>query len=67
MDGMTTTETRTASQIITDEVTSWPGVEAGYGNRGEYGFTYQRKQIGHLNGDHAAHFGFPQGRVARAL
>ena len=33
------TDTRTASQIITDEVTSWPGVEAGIGSRGEYGFT----------------------------
>jgi len=60
MQGMTTTETRTASQIITDEVTSWPGVEAGYGRRGEYGFTVGRKQIGHLHGDHAAHFGFPK-------
>ena len=33
------TDTRTASQIITDEVTSWPGVEAGIGSRGEWGFT----------------------------
>ena len=60
MHGMATTETRTAGQIITDEVTSWPGVEAGYGRRGEYGFTVGRKQIGHLHGDHAAHFGFPR-------
>ena len=60
MHGMATTETRTASQIITDEVTSWPGVEAGIGRRGEYGFTVGRKQIGHLHGDHAAHFGFPK-------
>jgi hypothetical protein len=49
-----------ASQIITDEVTSWPGVEAGYGSRGEWGFTVGRKQIGHLHGDHAMHTGFPK-------
>ena len=54
------TATRTASRQITDEVTSWPGVEAGIGARGEYGFTVGRRQIGHLHGDHAAHFGFPK-------
>jgi hypothetical protein len=54
------TDTRTASQIITDEVTSWPGVEAGIGSRGEFGFTLGRRQLGHLHGDHAAHFGFPK-------
>ena len=57
---MSDTETRTASQIITDVVISWPGVEAGIGTRGEYGFTIDRKQLGHLHGDHAAHFGFPK-------
>src|SRR5918999_523211 len=50
----------TASEQITEEVTSWPGVEAGIGARGEYGFTVGRRQIGHLHGDHAAHFGFPR-------
>jgi Family of unknown function (DUF5519) len=54
------TSTRTASQQITDEVTSWPGVKAGIGARGEFGFTVGRRQIGHLHGDHAAHFGFPR-------
>jgi Luciferase len=58
-------ETRTASQQITEEVTSWPGVEAGIGRRGEFGFTVGRKQIGHLHGDHAAHFGFPKDVGAR--
>ena len=48
------------SQRITDEVTSWPGVEAGYGRRGEWAFTVGRRQIGHLHGDHAAHFSFPK-------
>jgi hypothetical protein len=67
------TKQRTASQRITDEVTSWPGVEAGLGRRGEFGFRFGGREIGHLHGDHAAHFGFPkriwaelleQGRVA---
>jgi hypothetical protein len=58
-------ETRTASQQITEEVTSWPGVEAGYGRRGEFGFTVGRREIGHLHGDHAAHFGFPKEVGAR--
>jgi hypothetical protein len=51
---------RTASQQITDEVTSWPGVEAGTGKRGEFGFTVGRREIGHLHGDRSAHFGFPK-------
>ncbi len=50
---------RTASQLITDEVTSWPGVEAGYGRRGEFAFKLGAREIGHLHGDHAAHFFFP--------
>ena len=63
-----------ASQQITEAVTAWPGVEAGIGARGEYGFTVGRRQIGHLHGNHAAHFGFPrsvwddlmkEGRVVR--
>jgi hypothetical protein len=49
----------TASQRITDVVTSWPGVEAGPGRRGEFAFTVGGRQIGHLHGDHAAHFSFP--------
>ncbi len=49
-----------ANQRITDEVTSWPGVEAGRGKRGEWGFTVGRREIGHLHGDHAAHFAFPK-------
>jgi hypothetical protein len=53
-------ESRTASQQITDEVTSWPGVEAGPGRRGEFAFRVGRRELGHLHGDHAAHFGFPK-------
>jgi hypothetical protein len=52
--------TQTASEQITEEVTSWPGVEAGIGERGEFGFTVDGHQIGHLHGDRVAHFGFPR-------
>jgi len=71
--GIQLTETHTASRQITEEVTSWPGVEAGPGRRGEFAFKLGRREIGHLHGDHAAHFGFPkdvwaelreQGRIA---
>jgi len=54
------TKPQTASERITEEVTSWPGVEAGPGRRGEFAFTVGRRQIGHLHGDHAAHFSFPK-------
>jgi luciferase-like monooxygenase len=54
------TETQTASQQITEEVTSWPGVEAGAGRRGEFAFRLGRREIGHLHGDRAAHFSFPK-------
>jgi hypothetical protein len=49
-----------ASERITEEVTSWPGVQAGPGRRGEFAFTVGRREIGHLHGDQAAHFGFPK-------
>ena len=67
------TKPQTASQRITEEVTSWPGVEAGPGRRGEFAFRLGRREIGHLHGDQAAHFSFPkrvwadlmeQGRIA---
>jgi hypothetical protein len=48
------------SERITEEVTSWPGVTAGPGNRGEFAFTVGRRQIGHLHGDRSAHFSFPK-------
>ena len=51
----------TPSERITAEVTSWPGVEAGPGRRGEFSFTVGRREIGHLHGDRVAHFGFPKG------
>jgi hypothetical protein len=47
-------------QQITDEVTSWPGVEAGTGRRGEWAFTVGKRPLGHLHGNHVAHFAFPK-------
>ncbi len=52
--------TQTFSERITEEVTSWPGVEAGPGRRGEFAFKVGKREIGHLHGDHAAHFFFPK-------
>jgi hypothetical protein len=49
-----------ASERITEEVTSWPGVAAGPGRRGEFAFTVGGREIGHLHGDHAAQLGFPK-------
>ena len=49
-----------ASARITAVVTSWPGVQAGAGSRGEWAFTVAEHSIGHLHGDRVAHFGFPR-------
>jgi hypothetical protein len=57
---MSDTTTRTPSQVITDEVTSWPGVTAGPGRRGEWSFRLGHSELGHLHGDRAAHFAFPR-------
>ena len=48
------------SEQITEEVTSWRGVEAVPGRRGEFAFRVGRREIGHLHGDYAAHFSFPK-------
>jgi hypothetical protein len=60
MGGMSTKAPASASERITAEVTSWPGVEAGWGRRREWAFRVGRREIGHLHGDHAAHFSFPK-------
>jgi Family of unknown function (DUF5519)/Metallo-beta-lactamase superfamily len=61
------------SQVV-DTVTSWPGVTASPGARGELSLRFDGREIGHLHGEHAAHFGFPkklwrelldQGRIVR--
>jgi len=51
---------QTASERITEVVTSWPGVEAGPGERGEFAFKLGRRAIGHLHGDRVLHAGFPK-------
>ena len=61
------TEQRTAGQQIIDEVNSWPGIEAGPGRRGELSLRLGRREIGHLHGDHAAHFSFPKGVWAELM
>ncbi len=57
---MSTETTALPSEQITLEVTSWPGVTAGPGRRGEFSFQVDGHEIGHLHGDHAAHFMFPK-------
>ncbi len=61
------------SEQIVVEVSSWPGVKAGPGDRGGLAFRVGKHEIGHLHGDYTAHFGFPkqvwtelreQGRIA---
>jgi hypothetical protein len=54
------TTTLTTSERITGEVTTWPGVEVGAGRFGALAFTVGSREIGHLHGDHAAHFAFPK-------
>jgi Family of unknown function (DUF5519) len=54
------TATRTASQTIVDEVSSWPGVVAEVEDDGDLAIKVGRRQLGHLHGDFAAHFSFPK-------
>ena len=43
---------------IRDEVGSWPGVAVDDDEPGELAFRVGRREIGHLHGEHVAHFGF---------
>jgi hypothetical protein len=54
------TNHQTPSERITEVVTSWPGVTAGPGRRGEFAFKVGHREIGHLHGSRAAHFFFPK-------
>ena len=56
----TTTDVAGAARRITDEVAAWPGVTTGFGRRGEFAFKLGPRELGHLHGDHAAHFAFPK-------
>jgi len=49
-----------ASEQIIAEVTSWPGITAVDGTRGELSFRLGKREIGHLHGDRSAHFAFPR-------
>jgi len=60
MANSTTVEQRSFSDLIAAQVTSWPGVKAGPGGFGSLSFTLGKREIGHLHGDHAAHFAFPK-------
>jgi luciferase-like monooxygenase len=61
---MTATHTASASEQIIAEVTSWPGVSAAPGVRGELSLRLGRREIGHLHGDRSAHFSFPKAQWA---
>src|SRR3989442_12129610 len=54
------TQSRSAREQIIEVVTSWPGVRVAPGDLGELAFHLGRREIGHLHGDRAAHFGFPK-------
>ena len=54
------THVGTADERITREVTSWPGVEAVTGERGELSFRLERRELGHLHGSRVLHIGFPK-------
>jgi hypothetical protein len=49
-----------AAERIAAEVAAWPGVVARAGSYGSLAFVHGRREIGHLHGDHAAHFAFPR-------
>jgi len=54
------TTTRSVSDRIVAEVTSWPGVHAAPGDLGELSFKSAVGRSVDLHGDRAAHFGFPK-------
>src|ERR1700741_2613075 len=60
MGEQATKQAKTARERTTAEVMSWPGVEAANGERGEWGFTLGRRQLGPLHGDRSFHGGFPK-------
>lgn len=53
-------------QRIAEELAAWPEVRVGPGARGaSVAFHVGRREIGHLHGDHAAHFSFPRDQWER--
>jgi luciferase-like monooxygenase len=53
-------ETKTASQVIIEEVSSWEGVEMGPGRFGAVQFRLGKRELGHLHGDYLADIPFPR-------
>ena len=51
---------KTASEQISNEVSTWPGIVIDDGELGELAFKVGKREIGHLHGNQAAHFGFPR-------
>ena len=51
---------RSPADVITAEVTSWPGVEVGPGRFGAVQFRLGRRELGHLHGDRLADLPFPR-------
>jgi hypothetical protein len=50
---------QTASERIIEAVAAWPDVTVGPGRRGaSVAFRVGQREIGHLHGNHAAHFNF---------
>ncbi len=60
--------TTSPSERIVAAAGAWPGVTTAQGTRGELSIRAGKREIGHLHGDRAAHFGFPKdvSRVLRA-
>ena len=54
------TTSLTPTEQITAEVTSWPGVEAVLGPRGEFGYKLRGREIAHVHGERTVHFAFPK-------
>jgi len=59
-DDSSAAASRPASEQIVAEVGAWPGVVVDTGELGEVAFVVGRREIGHVHGDHAAHFSFPR-------
>ena len=51
---------RSPADVITAEVTSWPGVEVGPGRFGAVQFRLGRRELGPLHGDRLADLPFPR-------
>ena len=53
-------KTKSPSQTIIEEVTSWPGVTTEPGRFGALAFKFERREIGHLHGERTLHIGLPK-------